>query len=163
MISLIVAISKNNIIGSNGKLPWPRIAEDMKWFRERTTDNVVIMGRNTWESLNSIPLKNRINVVVTSKLIDGVDVISDLLDQNISAYELAYPNKEIFIIGGAQLYESTKHLVDRIYLTRVHQRFDGDAFLNIDEFLAGTVLVDSIRVSTERDIDVSFETYDRVK
>lgn len=163
MISMIVAVAKNNVIGQNNALPWPRISEDMKWFREKTTDNIVIMGRNTWESLNGIPLKNRENVVVSSTPIEGVDTISDLLEENIKAYEIGYPDKEIFIMGGARLYESTIDIVDRIYLTRIHQRFDGDTSLNINSMLAGTVLTDSQTLTSEQGFDITFETYNRVK
>jgi dihydrofolate reductase len=163
MISMIVAVSKNNIIGFKNSLPWKRIPEDMQWFREKTYNNVVIMGRKTFESLNQIPLKNRINVVVSSIPIDGVDTISDLLEENIKAYQIGYPDKEIFIIGGAQLYESTQPFIDRVYLTRIHERVEGDTILNIDAILSNTNIIDSKTITSETGQIISFETFNKVK
>jgi len=72
MINAIIAKSKNNIIGHENKLPWPHLKEDMKWFQFITSNEIVIMGSNTWKSLPG-PLTNRIQVVISRNVIDGVD------------------------------------------------------------------------------------------
>jgi dihydrofolate reductase len=159
MISAILAIADNNVIGNNGSLPW-NIKEDMQWFKNLTTNNVVIMGRNTWNGLNG-PLKNRINVVVASHPIDNVDSICDLIEENISAYQIGYPDKEIFIIGGAKLYESMTNIIDKFYVTRIHQNYDGDTKVDLNNLLLNTNLIDSQYVTCENGQSITFEIYER--
>jgi dihydrofolate reductase len=125
MLSHIVAASENNIIGVKNGLPW-RLANDFKYFKNKTWGMPVIMGRNTFESLKK-DLPGRINIVVTNK--------TDWHPQNIfithtidEAIEKAKESdaKEIFIIGGGKVFKETINMVDRIYLTRVHTKVEGD-------------------------------------
>jgi dihydrofolate reductase len=134
MISIISAISKNNCIGINNKLPW-NLPEDLKRFKDLTTGKVVIMGRKTWESLPQKfrPLPNRKNVIITRQ-IDysvpfGVDVFANIEDA-LKTFE----NQDIFIIGGAEIYRQTIDLADSLYITHIHREIRGDAFFpEIDE------------------------------
>ena len=124
MITLIVAMDKDGTIGRNGNLPW-HIPADLRWFKKVTKNNIVIMGRHTWESLKIQPLPSRINIVVSKKYgvsrhtlnRDGAYWVYSILD----AIELAekLDDGETFIIGGAQLYEGTLELniVDRMLIT----------------------------------------------
>lgn len=133
-VSLIVAVSDNNGIGIDNKLPWTHIREDMLWFIKNTKDKVVVMGSNTWASLPSKPLLNRINVVLSST---GVALGSDLaisasVEETISVLTTLYPDIEICIIGGAKVYNDFIPHVDRIYLTRVHQVVKSDTYLDVD-------------------------------
>lgn len=139
IISHIVAASENNIIGAKGSLPWD-IPEDMKFFRDKTKDHSIIMGRKTFESLNH-SLPHRLNVVVTR----AKDYIAPkaLVTHSIKkAIELCKARKneygeEIFIIGGGEIYKQSLDLIDRIYLTRIHKHFNGDTLypvLNKKEF-----------------------------
>lgn len=132
MIAAIVAVDGNNGIGFDGEL-LERIPEDMKRFRALTEDNIVIMGRKTWDSLPSKPLPSRTNVVVSSKYCFEASVgrgraplvysnmdylIPDLLEPHI---------KDIFIIGGGSIYEQLLPYCDTIYMTRidtVHENVD---------------------------------------
>jgi len=123
MISIIVAVSKNGVIGVDNKLPW-NLPEDLKRFKELTTGNVVIMGRKTYESIGK-PLPNRINIVVTRDknfFVPGV-LSANSLD---SALLKAGGNKDIFIIGGGEIYKQSMGFVDKLYITEVDMEVEGD-------------------------------------
>ncbi len=128
MITLIAGISKNNCIGNNGTLPW-HLPEDLKHFKELTTNKTVVMGRKTWESLPEKfrPLPNRKNVVITRQIDyavpDGVLTFSSTED---AFAQLA--TEDIFIIGGAELYKQTIDRADALEITHIDQTVDGDAF-----------------------------------
>jgi dihydrofolate reductase len=127
-IALVVAMAENRVIGKGGTLPW-RIPEDMKWFREITMGKPCIMGRKTWESLPKKPLPGRINIVVTRDsryVADGATVVTSFDDAVTAA--MRHEPEEISVLGGAQIYAEAMKRADRIYLTRVHKAFDGDAF-----------------------------------
>lgn len=165
MISAIVAVANNNIIGANGGLPWPHLKEDMQWFKQTTEHNIVVMGRTTWESLGKYaPLSNRINVVVSSKEIEGADkVITENILDEIKVLETDYPDKEIFIMGGAMLYESTVSILDRVYVTHIYNDFDGDTTINLDEMLWNTVMTNN-RIIELRDypFEMHINTYEKI-
>lgn len=125
-ISWIYAMDLNRLIGDGNKLPW-KSKTDMKYFREITTGNVVIMGRKTFESLGCKPLPRRYNIVLTRdkdyKVPDGVIVLNNIEDiKNIS-------HENIFIIGGAELFKSTYHIVDKIYESVIEIESDGDTYM----------------------------------
>jgi dihydrofolate reductase len=127
VISLIVAMDEAWVIGQKGGLPW-RIPEDLKWFKANTLGKPCIMGRKTWESLPRRPLPGRTNIVVTRDLAfvaDGAVVVHSL--ERAVAEASAGGAKEIMVIGGAEIYRAAMPLVQRMYLTRVDGRHDGDA------------------------------------
>lgn len=124
-IALVAAASDNNVIGDNNALPW-RMPADMKFFKELTTGHPVIMGRKTYYSFGK-PLKNRQNIIISrdkNLTIKGCVVVNSLKE----AIKEAKKDKEVFIIGGAEIYRQSMKIADKIYLTRIHSRFDGDAF-----------------------------------
>jgi len=138
-LSLIVAMAENRIIGRDGELPW-RIPGDMKHFKQTTMGKPVVMGRKTWESL-ARPLPGRANVIVTRDLAYGVEgayVAHDIdaalaLAAGLTA-GLAAGGGEVMVIGGADIYAQTLDRADRIYLTEVNLRAEGDAvFPELDE------------------------------
>lgn len=126
MLSIIVATASNNVIGGDNKLLW-HISEDLKRFKEITSNHTIIMGRKTFESLPGI-LPNRKHVVITrdtsfnveSEMVD----ICHSLDDVISKYENS--NEEAFIIGGGEIYEHTLPFAKKLYLTQVKKSFEGD-------------------------------------
>lgn len=125
MINIIAAMGKNRVIGKDNKLPW-HISDDLKNFKKLTSGNVVVMGRKTFESIGK-PLPNRVNIVISSSMpeTEGIIVCHDIP----SALEKARSyNKEIFIIGGATIYQQTIPWADRMYLSYVKGDYDGDAF-----------------------------------
>jgi dihydrofolate reductase len=124
IISLVVAVSSNQVIGKNNQLIW-HLPVDLKHFKQITTGHTVFMGRKTYDSIGK-PLPNRRNVVISRSVteIEGCEVASSLED----ALQLSSEEKEVFIIGGAEIYRQALPLADCIYLTRIHQDFDGDTF-----------------------------------
>lgn len=163
MISAILAVAVNGVIGKDEKMPWD-IKEDMKWFVEKTKNNVVVMGRKTWDSLgNHKPLKNRKNVVVSSKnmteLKGANGIIHGDLITAISTVETWYPEKETIIMGGAEIYNQCFSICDKIYLTRIHEEYEGDTFIDIN-----SVLTNFENTFSENHEDVcTFEIWERIK
>lgn len=121
-INIIAACDNNRGIGKNNDLPWPKISKDLKYFKYITTGYPILMGRKTFESIGSKPLPNRKNYILTSKNIDSSDVYPV-----ISLYYVDEP--EIFVIGGAQVYETFWDVVDKIYITEINGTFDCDTFI----------------------------------
>lgn len=130
-ISLIVARGRNNIIGSDGDLPW-RLSSDLKLFKAITKGKPVIMGRKTWESLPRKPLPGRLNIVVTRQAgytAESAQVVGDMGDAFDAAFIQANTDRvdEVFVIGGAQIYAAAMTVADRLYLTEVDAAPVGDA------------------------------------
>lgn len=127
-VSLIAAISQNNVIGKDGELPW-HISEDLKRFKKLTTGHVVIMGRKTFESVGR-PLPNRTNILVTRDpdFVIGGCLIAHSLEEALDIGREKEENGEIFIIGGGQIYSQSMQLADKLYLTIVEQKVEGDVF-----------------------------------
>jgi dihydrofolate reductase len=126
ILSAIVALSQNRVIGRNNQLPW-RIPADLQRFKKITSGHPVIMGRKTFESIGKV-LPGRKNIIISRQLnykISGAEVFHSL-EESLMAYK-NLPD-EVFIIGGAQLYQAALSLYDRIYLTIIHQTVEGDAF-----------------------------------
>ena len=124
-ISIIVAMSQNSVIGYKNELPW-HISEDLKNFRKITLNHSVIMGRKTYDSIGK-PLKDRRNIVISRNAllkIDGVEVV-DSLEKAI--YKTA-ESSETFIIGGQQIYSIALPIATHMYITKVDEIFDGDAY-----------------------------------
>ena len=121
MIKIIVATSKNKVIGNNNELIW-KLSSDLKRFKELTTGHPVVMGRKTYESIGK-PLPNRRNIIITRNLeyeVNGCEVVYSLEEA------LLLTNNDCFIIGGGEIYNQSLELADKIYLTLVHQDFEGD-------------------------------------
>lgn len=138
MIAAILASTSTGGIGNRGTLPWPKHKEDLAWFKEHTENNIVVMGRNTWNDPKMPkPLPNRINCVVTSKPIPGYFVrrIEGDVKEQVLNLQQQLPNKNIFIIGGKQIYEECESIVERIYLTRMKPNYWCDTRLHLDRML----------------------------
>ena len=121
MIKIIVATSKNKVIGNNNELIW-KLSSDLKRFKELTTGHPVVMGRKTYESIGK-PLPNRRNIIITRNLeyeVNGCEVVYSLEEA------LLLTNNDCFIIGGGEIYKQSLEVADKIYLTLVHQEFEGD-------------------------------------
>lgn len=133
---ILAAIASNRCIGNNGQLPW-HISEDLKRFKKQTTNKSVIMGRKTFESIGK-PLPNRYNIVLTRN-VDSSSLISlhkndpnvslaSSLDDAFYIAEHVFAVDEVFIIGGAQIYELAMYCADELRLTLIDKPFAGDAF-----------------------------------
>lgn len=133
-INLIVAIDERNGIGKNNLLPW-HLPADLKHFKTITTGHPIIMGRKTFDSIGKA-LPNRRNIVISRQsglVIPGAELCSSLND----AIELCKDEKDVFVIGGAQIFEQALPLANVLYLTIIHQDFDADVFfpvINMNEW-----------------------------
>lgn len=125
-ISLIVAMASNRAIGNNGQMPW-HLSADLKKFRQITTGFPIIMGRKTYDAIGR-PLPNRTNIIVSTNTdyqADGCVVFNDINSALAHAESLA---EQVFIIGGATLYEALLAVADILYITEIHQDFIGDTY-----------------------------------
>ena len=127
MISLLVAMGRNNVIGFENDMPW-HLPRDLKHFKEKTTGKTIIMGRKTFDSIGRA-LPNRKNIVLTrrqAEFPDGVLVMDDIEQ----IYELAKnkPQEELFVIGGGNLYKQVLPYADRMYITEIDKTFKGDTY-----------------------------------
>ena len=136
MIIGIVAIAKNYAIGKDGKLPWHHSA-DLKFFKETTTGNAVVIGSNTWRSIGK-PLPNRLNIVLSRS--GKIEAPSDVMKLTSidEVVELSkYLNRDVFIIGGAKTYLAFSDVIDKWIVTVVPDEVEGaDTFIPLD-FLDG--------------------------
>ena len=147
IVSLIVAIPKNLAIGKNNNLIW-NLPVDMKFFMETTTGHPVIMGRKNYESIPKKyrPLKNRTNVIITRNTdykAKGCIVVNSIEDSLKCLKE--HDENEIFVIGGGEIYRRflEKNLIDRMYITHIDEKFDGDTYfpeINYDEWSSRTIM-----------------------
>lgn len=125
--SFVVAASQNNVIGKDNQLPWS-LPNDLKFFKNTTWAMPVIMGRKTYESTGR-PLPGRTNIVITHRedwKADGVMVVHSMEEALKAA--AATDAKEAFIIGGGEIFKDNISQVDKIYITRVHAKIEGDAY-----------------------------------
>ena len=133
IISLVVAASENNAIGKNNQLLW-HLPKDMKFFKNVTWAMPVVMGRKTFESMGSKPLSGRKNIVITRKpdwKAEDVSVVNSVDAAVALANELNY--KEVFIIGGGEIYMIAFERANKIYMTRVHKELEGDTYFPVIE------------------------------
>ena len=162
ILTAIVAMAKNRTIGANGTLPW-RIPEDFKFFKDKTTGHIMIMGRKTFESLGG-PLPKRLHVVITrqkgyepegahifSTIGEALDFCSRQTDSG------AWP-EEVYIIGGGDIYQQMMDSTDRILLTEIHQEFEGDT--KFPEFSKDD-FEEVERSHREKPVPFDFVTYER--
>ena len=159
MITIIAAIAKNNALGKNNDLIW-HLPADLKRFKKLTTGHHILMGRNTFESIGK-PLPNRTTIIITRNkdyFKDGCLIAYSLEE----ALELAKTDDEIFIIGGAQIYEyALKHnFADALEITLVHHSFEADAFFpEIDTTIWKEVKREDHKADENNKFDYSFIKY----
>ncbi|MEK4386068.1 dihydrofolate reductase [Solibacillus sp. FSL W7-1464] len=125
MISLIVAHDENRVIGYQNDLPW-YLPGDLKYFKEMTMGKPMIMGRKTYDSIGR-PLPGRRNIVITRNTdfaADGIEVVGSLEE----ALSLVEGEEEVMIIGGAQIFEQSMEIADRLYITLINHSFKGDTY-----------------------------------
>jgi dihydrofolate reductase len=157
MITLIAAAAENNALGKDNDLLW-HLPNDFKRFKEITSGHHIIMGRKTFESFPK-PLPNRTHIIITRQkeyLVENCIVVHSLEN----AIAIAPQNEEVFIIGGAQIYEQSIPLADKIDLTRVHTSLDADAFFpEFDTSEWNLVFSEKHFKDEKHQYDFTFETY----
>jgi dihydrofolate reductase len=156
-LTIIAAVSINNVIGNKNKLIW-NLPNDLKRFKKLTTGHSVIMGRKTFDSLPN-PLPNRDNIVITRNTDysnSDVKVCSSIED----AINLTKTDTQPFIIGGGEIYSQTINLADKIELTRVYKKFDGDAYFpEIPLDIFELINEERYNSNTQNEFGYSFLTY----
>ncbi|WP_298827717.1 dihydrofolate reductase [uncultured Planococcus sp.] len=159
MISLMVAHDQNRVIGIDNELPW-HIPADLAYFKEHTIGKGIVMGRNTYESIGR-PLPKRRNIVVTRNddyEAEGVDIVHNIQDAVKLAKEV---HEEVMIIGGEQIFNSVLDDADRLYITLVHQSFEGDTYF--PEYGREWKLVSESEQQISNEVPFSYLVYERRK
>jgi dihydrofolate reductase len=161
-LSIVVAASANNVIGKDNRLLW-HLPNDMKFFKNTTWALPVIMGRKTYESLGKA-LVGRTNIVITRQedwKAEGVKTVRSLEEAMRAAEDT--DAKEAYIIGGGEIYEQVLPITNKVYLTRVHTKVDGDTFfpeLKENEWRLLSQL--DFKADARHKFDYSFQVWSRV-
>jgi dihydrofolate reductase len=161
-IKLICAISKNNVIGNENKLPW-NISEDLKRFRELTSNNWIVMGRKTFESIGR-PLPNRKNIVLSENKnlrIDSVEVFNSPKDV-IESYKINSDQKDLFIIGGTYIYDLFLEYCDYLLITYVDKEYLGDAFFPKMNWREWKLIDEEGKYDDKEKVNFYFRDYKRI-
>jgi dihydrofolate reductase len=140
MINCIFASDGQGNMGFNGTLPWSHNAEDMARFQQLTNGHIVVMGRNTWDDPKMPkPLPGRTNFVFSHRPIGvpGVQILRGDVVTELQKLENAYPKKQIFVIGGKALIESSSIICDYLYLTHMKGLYRSDVRIHLDKYLSG--------------------------
>lgn len=137
MVKAILACDNSGGVSRDGTIPWPKNKKDLGWFKKNTTNNVVVMGSNTWvDPLMPWPLPNRINVLATSRKdeLPGADkyVYGDL-NGELKALKEEYPSKTIWVIGGPNIIKQTLESIEEFYLSKIPGDYDCDGFLSLKD------------------------------
>ena len=162
MLSIIVAKSKNNVIGKDNSLIW-HMPEDLKRFKQITTGHTIIMGRKTFESLGRV-LPNRYHVVLCNdKTMDindkNVEILEDIskLDKYINS------NEENFVIGGATMYKLLMPYCTKMYITEIDKEFEGDVtFPEIDTNIWKITSIEKGPQDGINDFEYKYVTYEKI-
>ena len=164
MISAIVAVDNNWGIGFNNDL-LEHIPEDLKYFKQLTSGNTIVMGRKTWDSLPRKPLPNRHNLVITKdpSIYELTNEVSFYTLRQIEVLMLKNKNVNYFVIGGGQIYEKLLPLCDRVYVTKIFKDHDqvDTYFPNLDESDEWAPAMQSA-LHTYKDLTYQFWQYDRI-
>src|SRR5690348_1909867 len=124
-ISFIFAMDMQQAIGLNNDIPW-RLPADTAYFKRTTLDHTIVMGRKTFDSFGGKPLKQRTNVILTRNpdySAEGCTVL-----HTVDEVMARYPDEEVFVIGGAEIYQLFMPIVDRMYITLIEHEFEADTF-----------------------------------
>lgn len=162
-VSIVAAVADNGVIGSNSKMPW-RLSTDMKRFKRLTMGKPVVMGRKTFESIGK-PLPGRLNVVVTRQpgfRPEGVAVAASL-DAALAMAAEAADKGEVVVAGGGEIYAAAIGLADRLYITHVAARPEGDTrFPDIDPAVWRATATETVPAGEKDSAATRFVIYERV-
>ena len=162
MISAIVAVDKNWGIGYNGEL-LAHIPEDLKRFKSLTENNIVVMGRKTWDSLPNKPLSNRVNYVITRESRPSSADVS-FFDMNCIKMEMQKKKDyNYFIIGGGEIYRQLLPYCDRVYITKIYKDYENvDTYFPNIENNSEWMLTSASQLYSYKDITYQFLDYKRI-
>ena len=161
-ISIISAIGENSEIGKDNKLLWKQ-SDDLKRFKKLTTGKVIIMGKNTYESLAFKPLPKRTNIIITDDYDDnyfGCETVFSI-DEAIDRAMYWGNDSEVFVIGGASIYKQFIDVANKLYITKIHDEFDADTFFPeiTDEWIEKTS--ERFKKDSKNEYDYSYVIFEK--
>jgi dihydrofolate reductase len=150
MITALFAVDETGGMGKNGTLPWPFNKDDMIWFKRKTQNQVVVMGKKSWESPDMPkPLPNRHNIVFTNNFFDhAVEQIKGDVCEGLKHIESQHPDKEVFVIGGANLLIQSTPVIQKAFVTKILGNFDCDTKIDMSLFLKNMALVNTHNIGS---------------
>jgi dihydrofolate reductase len=151
MINAIFAVDSTGSLGLNGSLPWAPIPEDFAWFRENTMDGVVVMGRRTWDDPKMPkPLPGRTAYVFSNRPVSNAYQASGDVCSVVQKIASTYPTKTVWVIGGKDILEKTRPIVDNLYLTYIKAPHRSDVRIHLNDYLTGFRAMTSIPTQDRR-------------
>lgn len=151
MIIALFAVDQSGGMGFDGRMPWPRNKEDMRWFKKMTDNQLVVMGRKTWDSSDMpTPLPNRVNILITNNFIDRDDIIQIRGDIPTGLIEMQdkYPDDNIFVIGGPDILMQAIPVLEYAFITRIPGEYISDVNIDLTKFLETFKLVETKELET---------------
>lgn len=151
MIIGLFAIDDGNGIGIDGRLPWPHNKDDMKWFKSTTEQQIVVMGKNTWNSCDMPkPLPGRLNILVTNKFIENphIEQFRGDIPEALTLIKDSNPDKNIFVIGGVNVLLQARPVLEKLYITRIPGEYQSDVKLDLASFLENFNLINTINLNS---------------
>ena len=161
IVSSIVAVAKNGVIGKNNEMPW-YLPKDMRYFKKKTINHHVIMGRKNFEAMGN-PLPKRTNIILTRDpfYISSSCIVAHTIEESLS---IAFENEEeeVFIIGGGEIYKQSMDYWDRLYITEIDEEVDGDVFFPPVNYEEWTLVSEEAHQKDENNpFDFVFKVYER--
>ena len=160
-ISIIVAFAEDNVIGKDNSLIW-HISDDLKRFKKLTSGHPIIMGRKTYESLPFKPLPNRKNIIISSQtniFFKGATTVNSYKN----ALKECKQEKEVFICGGASIYNHFLQIADKLHITKVYKNFEGDTFFPEIDYSKWQLKSKSGKlIDKKTNLEYEFIDYDRI-
>lgn len=149
MIRAIMATDDLGGISKNGSMPWPKNSSDLQWFKKNTMGQIVVMGRLTWiDPFMPAPLKGRINVLVTNQkkenYIGADEYISGDIYKSVSSLLKKYLERDIYIIGGAEIFNQLFNIIEEFYLTKIYGNFKCDKTIDLKKIQDEMKLIEKI-------------------
>jgi dihydrofolate reductase len=151
MIIALFAVDQQGGMGFDGRMPWPRNKEDMRWFKKMTDNQLVVMGRKTWNSSDMpTPLPNRVNILITNNFIDRDDIIQIRGDIPTGLMEMQdkYPDDNIFVIGGPDILMQSIPVLEYAFITRIPGEYISDVSIDLTKFLETFKLIETKKLET---------------
>ena len=152
MIIALFAVDELGGVGNNGGMPWPPNKEDFKWFRETTLNQVVVMGKTTWNSPDMPkPLPKRFNVVFSNSPaeVEGAHIVfSGDVPKTLQFIDRDYEYDNVFVIGGVNILLQAKPALQKLYITRIPGTYEADTQIDLDSFLNGFILTNTNDLGT---------------
>jgi len=160
MIIALFAVDDAGGMGNNGNMPWPANRDDMKWFRSTTQDQVVVMGRRSWESPDMPkPLPKRHNVVFTHNFFENqqVEQIRGDVVSGLNYIQERHSDKNVFVIGGPAILKQARPIIEQALITKITGEYPCDTRINLSEFLSEMKFIEEIDLGS-----CKVEKYERI-